>query len=393
MIFKAFTGISIMILWLLMGGGMSTTNTLSSYVPKNHQPEYSTGYNGESGDEKIGIGLLLPKAPEKDPLAQAAKEGAELAVLVANQSGGYQGTPFDLHIRTADGLWGAGSKESVKFVYEDEVLAILTAVDGRNAHLAEQVATKSQIVQVATRATDETLSQAFVPWFFRIVPNDRQQAQVLIDEILHRQGIREVCLIHEDVYDQRKAAETFIKLSEKEGLNVREMIAQDSLVMQPFSPVISSVPKALVVSGTYDWAKPLLEKIKKTYQDIQIFGLLSMAADGKIGSEYTAEIEGGIFVASRFCYTTSGQAFKKSFIEKYGHMPSPAASFAFDGASLLIEAIRLAGPEREKIREELTQIKFTPGITGPIEFDEHGNRIAPVFMIRMIKGHPVILHP
>ena len=123
--------------------------------------------------DKLKIGLLLQTSPEKDLLSMSAMQGAELAVEIANAYGGYKGDSFEIVVRTADGLWGAGSKASVDFVHDDNVLAIVTAVDGRNAHLAEQVASKSQVVQIATRATEETLSQAYVPWFFRIVPNIR----------------------------------------------------------------------------------------------------------------------------------------------------------------------------------------------------------------------------
>ncbi len=68
-------------------------------------------------------------------------------------------------------------------VFEDEVVAIMGSLDGRNAHLAEQVATKTRIAFLSSWATDMTLSQAFVPWYFRCIPNDQQQASSLIEEI------------------------------------------------------------------------------------------------------------------------------------------------------------------------------------------------------------------
>ena len=105
-------------------------------------------------------------------------------------------------------------------VHEDEVAAIVTAVDGRNAHLAEQVSAKSHVVQVATRATEETLSQAYVPWFFRIVPNDRQQAEALINEVYNKQGFSKVHLLYEEEYDYSSGAKTFKKLIEKSGLKL-----------------------------------------------------------------------------------------------------------------------------------------------------------------------------
>lgn len=394
MVYQANTGYAILVFWILTGGPMSMNPAPSTcQVQKKHNLEIQELNPDSYQTDEIRIGLLLPESPEMDPLALAAKEGAELAVQMANKNGGYHGNSYKLVIRTADGLWGAGSKESVKFVYDDEVAAIITAVDGRNAHLAEQVATKAQVVQIATRATDETLSQAFVPWFFRVIPDDRQQARALIDEIFSNHGICEIGLIYEDFYDHRMAAETFSKIAENKGLKIHEMVVHNQKGTDPLSLDIDGSMKALVVSGTFEWAKPVLEEIKKSLPEIQVYGLLHMTADGKIGAGFSSGVEGGIFVASQFCYTTPGQDFKKAYTDQYGYIPSPAASFTYDGTNLLIEAIRQTGPDREKIRDVISKIRYTQGATGPIEFDKHGNRISPVFMVRMIKGHPVILHP
>ncbi|MBS0000901.1 MAG: ABC transporter substrate-binding protein [Cyclobacteriaceae bacterium] len=344
-------------------------------------------------DDDIKIGLLLPVSPDKDYLAQAAQEGAELAVFLANQQGGYQGHPFRLIIRTADGLWGAGSKESVDFVHEDQVVALVTAVDGRNAHLAEQVAVKSHVVQLSTRATDETLSQAFVPWFFRIVPNDKQQAETLIGEIYRIRGLQKVYVAHEDGYDHKMGAGSFEKTVKKEGLKLEGVFKFGPSGIDAGNFPIMNDAEALVIFGSFDSAQPFLEEIRGSYPDIQVFGSLSMTSDGRICSGFSGGCDGGIFISSRFCYTTPGKKFKDLFIEKYGHMPNPAASYAYDGTNLIIEAVRTAGPDREKIRDVLKDIKFESGATGMIEFDPSGNRISPVFLIKMIKGHPVILHP
>jgi branched-chain amino acid transport system substrate-binding protein len=374
-------------------GGMVDKKAPAASGMHGAESGYSKKENSGKKIAEVKIGLLLPDSPDLDPLALAALQGAELAVSLANQSGGYQGTFFKLITRTADGLWGAGSKESVKFVYEDEVVAIMTALDGRNAHLAEQVATKSHVVQLATRATDETLSQAFVPWFFRIVPNDKQQAQALIDEIYREQDLHHVILVYEDIYDHRMAAETFKRMTEKNGFELNDMKAYSLSGSEAILSNLNADVEALIIAGSFDLARSLLDDIKKSFPEIQVFGMLSMTVDGRIGAGFSSGSEGGIFIGSRFCYTTRGQDFKNKFIEKYDHMPNPAASYAFDGTNLILEAIRMVGVDREKIRDALKEMKYQDGVTGPIEFDEYGNRISPVFMVRMIKGHPVILHP
>jgi branched-chain amino acid transport system substrate-binding protein len=343
--------------------------------------------------EKVKIGLLIPVPPEKDILAKSALQGAKLAIRQANQNGGYNGQLFELVVRTADGLWGAGSKESVKLVHEDQVVAIVTAVDGRNAHLAEQVAAKSHIVQVATRATEETLSQAYVPWFFRIVPNDRQQGLALIEKIYENNDFSKVHLLFEEAYDHSSGAKTFKKLAKKNGFKISGETVFSNSGSGDLKVKLKNDMEALIVFGSFRAAKPYLDDIRKDHPSLPVFGSLAMTADGLIGAEYTEGCENGIFVSSKFCFTTPGQKFKDAYKENYQQMPNPAASYAYDGVNLIIEAIKKAGSDREKIRDVLKEIKYTEAATGQIQFDENGNRKSPVFMIRMIKGHPVILNP
>lgn len=342
--------------------------------------------------DKIKIGLLLQTSPEKDILSRSAMQGAELAVEIANAHRGYEGDSFEIVVRTADGLWGAGSKASVDFVHDDNVLAIVTAVDGRNAHLAEQVASKSQVVQIATRATEETLSQAYVPWFFRIVPNDRQQADALIDEIYLQQEINYVHLLYEEGYDYENGADSFKKRLKKRGFKLYGQSTYSSS-KKDFNADIKENTEALIVFGSFQSAQPILDMILDKNPEIQVFGSLNMTSDGLIGSKYTLGCEGGIFVSSKFCFTTPGQRFKNNFMKKFDAMPNPSASYAFDGINLIIEAVQKAGPDRLGIKDALKSIDYKEAATGPIRFDDSGNRISPVFFIRLVKGHPVLLNP
>jgi branched-chain amino acid transport system substrate-binding protein len=357
----------------------------------------STSRKSESlkteNSNEIRIGLLLPAQPRDDLLARSAFQGAELAIRQANRDGGYNGRPFKLITRIADGLWGAGSKESVSFVHEDQVLAIVTSVDGRNAHLVEQVVAKSQVVQLATRATEETLSQAYIPWFFRIVPNDVQQAEALIEEIFNKQGCTEVHLIYEEGYDHYSAARSFIKEIEKKGFALSGKSVYLPSENEDFDTGLKENTEAVIVFGSFENARLIIDRIKLDIPSVKVFGTLAMTSDGLIGSEYADGCEGGTFISSKFCFTTPGQAFKDTYLKKYNQMPNPAASYAYDGINLIIEAVHMAGPDSKRIRDVLKGINYTRGVTGLIRFDENGNRINPVFFVRIIKGHPVLLNP
>jgi branched-chain amino acid transport system substrate-binding protein len=69
-------------------------------------------------------------------------------------------------------------------------------------------------------------------------------------------------------------------------------------------------------------------------------------------------------------------------------MPGAVAAYAFDGMNLIIEAIRNAGPDRDNIQKSLAKIYYE-GVTGPIQFDDKGNRVGTARLMEIKNGHPV----
>ncbi len=134
--------------------------------------------------EFIPLGLLVNNHNE-----QQAGFAARLAINKINDKGGINGKPLKLITRSVEGFWGAGSGEVVDLVFNEKVMAILGSIDGRNSHLAEQVIAKTQVLYISAWASDPSLSKAYVPWYFSIVPTDDQQTALLLDEVLCKKGI------------------------------------------------------------------------------------------------------------------------------------------------------------------------------------------------------------
>jgi branched-chain amino acid transport system substrate-binding protein len=75
----------------------------------------------------------------------------------------------------------------------------------------------------------------------------------------------------------------------------------------------------------------------------------------------------------------------KDFLENYnkqgyGNPPEAYGPFAYAAASLLMDAVEKAGPDRKKIIAQLSpqQVKDKDSIVGKITFDEHGQNTVPV---------------
>lgn len=345
--------------------------------------------------DTIKIGLLIP---DKETLA--AKHGAELAIRKANEKGGCSGIPFQLIVRSTEGPWGTGSTESVSLVFDDEVLAIMGSLDGRNAHLAEQVATKTKLVFLSAWSTDMTLSKAFVPWYFRCLPNDRQQAISLIQEVYIKRKIKNVAIIGTDNNDSQIAVNTFVKIAKLMNVKPPEQFLYD-VSDRNYQEILTEIKKnsieAILLFGKPAFASEIIPLFQQYNIKQPVFGSLSILDDQKASSPDWSILEDVIMISSNQWFTGKGIAFQKEFQKEYGYQPGPAAAYAYDGINVIVEAIRNAKPhrnsildDREKIIDVFSKTNYS-GITGGIQFDENGNRAGKVGLMRISDGKPVVI--
>ena len=337
----------------------------------------------------INIGLLVP-----EPDAVAAKHGAELAIRQANSNGGYSGLPFHLIFHSVEGPWGTGSKLSVKLVFEDEVVALMGSLDGRNAHLVEQVATKSRVLFLSTWATEITLSQAFVPWYFRCVPNDDQQAIALIREIYKKRKIANVAIIGTEDFDSRVAAASFIRIADSMKIATpRQFVYRSS--MQDFQPALDEINKydieAVILFGKPALASAIIPVLQQMNINLTVYSSLTIMDDQKAISPDWDILEGIILVSSGYWFTEKGIAFQKAFQEAFGYQPGSSAAYAYDGANLIIEFVKKYGPDRNKMINLFAEINYKTGVTGEIRFDNDGNRVGIPGLITVKNGKPVMI--
>ncbi len=342
----------------------------------------------------INIGLMISEYASKSELSRAAIQGAELAIMQANLSfGGYNGIPFNLVTRSCDGPWGIGSKETVNLIYEDSVCAIIASLNGRNAHLVEQVATKAHIVMLSSRATDPTLSQAFVPWYFRIVPNDIQQANTLVEKIVTKKNLNNITAISDNGYDGKLASDNFIKQIMNKGYCKPTQLLYDYL-KPDFKTLLDQIENTgvqnIILFGKPETAHYLMQKMNERKLKLNIFSSLSILGEEETLNKSLRYFENMVMISSNHWFTPEGKKFQKHYQNKYGYQAGAIAAYAYDGANLIIEAILKNGVDRELIRDYLAKIKYQ-GVTGLIQFDDKGNRKGNPNLMQIQNGIPAII--
>lgn len=357
---------------------------------------FQENINSKTDDKKsIRIGLLIP-----DEHLVAAKHGAQLALQKANENGGFESVPFELIVKSTAGLWGTSSKKSVSLVFDDEVLVIMGALDGRNAHLAEQVAAKTKLVYLSAWATEMSLSNAYVPWYFRVIPNDKQQAAALIKEIYYNRKLKKIALIGTDKNDSELALRTFVQEIKKSGSNIPSQFKisfSDEKSFEKLPNFNHEKFEAVVLIGDHEFASEIIPFIKNQNNKIPLFATLSTTDNQQANSINWKLFENITVVASGYWFTEKGKVFRNEFQKKFGYEPVPAAAYAFDGMNAIIEAVKMARPalndvidDRDKIIIAFSELNLKNAITGDIQFGKNGNRIGNAELMKIKDGKPVL---
>lgn len=346
-----------------------------------HQQQHPAEHPSENGH--IAIGLLLPDHSHTNVIG-----AAELAIERANRAGGYNSREFKLVIRTAEGFWGAGSKESVNLVYEDHVRAIIGSLDGRNGHLAEQVATKSHLTYMETFATEPTLSQAFVPWFMRVVPNDNQQSAAILNQI-GREGGGTIGILSTEEYDTRYAVRSLTKAVAQETGMVPLVLDLDSRTIdqrEVIEEILSSEIEHLVVPFDADYLEDLIIALREAKPVLRIYGTLHFTMGTENRNTRWDSYENVYMVAPGTKFNKTGNEFRESYKKMFGSLPDSHSVYMYDAVNLVINAIHQAGTNREAITNYLSESEYSRGATGSISFDDLGNRQSVPSLILIKNG-------
>jgi branched-chain amino acid transport system substrate-binding protein len=341
---------------------------------------------GNDTVKSIKIGLLIP-----DNNSFAARQGAEMAIRTANEKGGFNGKPFQMVIRSMEGPWGTGSKQAVNLIFDENVCAILGSHDGRNAHLVEQVSTKARIVFLSAWASDPTLAQAFVPWYFSCVPTDLQQSDAFINEIYFKRKLRRIATVSDKGYDSKLAVESLTKKIKAAGqippLNIY-YDSSDLAYNEPLMKISKTGIEGIILFGKPSASLKFMELMEKKKMKQPVFGAISLLDEDESSMKEQEDFHNVTLFVSGNWTSLKGIAFRKEYKRLYGNVPGSVAAYSYDGMSLLIEAVRRAGTDRENIQKWLTKARFD-GVTGPIQFDSKGKLIGTAKLMELKDGVPV----
>ncbi|MCD4709814.1 MAG: ABC transporter substrate-binding protein, partial [Bacteroidales bacterium] len=271
--------------------------------------------------------------------------------------------------------------------------AIIGSLDGRNGHLAEQVATKSHLTYIETFATEPTLSQAFVPWFMRVVPNDNQQSAAILNQI-GKEGGGTIGILSTEAYDTRYAVKSLTKAVVRETGIAPLVLDLETMTMnqrEVIEKILNSEIEHLVIPFDADYLQDFIISLREVKPALKIYGTLHFTMGAENRNPHWDSYENVYMIAPGTMFNKTGNEFRESYRKMFGSLPDSRSAYMYDAVNLVINAIHQAGTDRETITDYLSESEYSRGATGNISFDDLGNRQSIPSLILIKNGVPQLI--
>lgn len=343
-----------------------------------------------SGLTEVRLGFVGPIEGSRDArLGTRMLQGATLALEESNAEGGLDGLPFTLIVRNDLGLWGASSNVLVE-LHDAGVWATMGSIDGANTHIMLRVALKLDMPLVVTADTDPTFTETRIPWAIRVIGDDRQSGYALALQIHDVMGYSRVAVLRENNRYGRVGTAEFKDAMKRLGAPiVLEMRYErgDTTFAAQLDRIRRVDPDAVLLWGDAEEAGVVVRQMREMGMHQAIFG------SDRLVSEEFLRIGGraaeGVVATYPYNPTRADPIlgdFNRRYRERFDEEPESFAAHAYDGMKIMIEAVRRAGMNRVRIRDELTGLRSYRGVTGEIILDERWDDVGPIWMAEVRDG-------
>ncbi|MDP9238863.1 MAG: branched-chain amino acid ABC transporter substrate-binding protein [Chloroflexota bacterium] len=331
--------------------------------------------------EPIIIGVSAALGGDQSNLGNDIADAAELAVI--DRGGSLRGHPLEIR-RMDDGCTDAEKAVAVarSFAKLSGLAGIIGPMCTTGAQAADGAYEGAHVVHILPAATRSDLSQQGERYLFRTAWRDDAQAAVQAGYGINDLGAKSVVLIDDGDPYGKTLADAFSGFFQAAGGRVlsRERVQRGTTDFSGIARQVKSADPPLVV---FEGLNPEGALTLKALRASGFTGKF-IAPDGVLNAQVLAAAgasgaDGAILTGGAM----PDPAFVGRFHDRFGRNPStPFVLQSHDAVSMLIDAIDAEATEhsdgtlvidREQLAAKLRSERFT-GVTGTIQFDEHGDR-------------------
>jgi ABC-type branched-subunit amino acid transport system substrate-binding protein len=370
----------------LLLAGPAVCQEVTSPLPYRKAGQQPLDFRGPGREDpepdvpEVALGWFGPSDPD-DPGLGEPWRGATLALEQENAAGGYHGKPLRLLPVWSEKPWQAAITDLTRLVYERGLWAILGGVDGATTHLAVQTALKSRILLLTPGSSDTTTDAANVPWLFSLPPSDEAQVLVILGALAKASRGGPYAIAAATDHDSH-AALAVVRRVLREGRLAPTVIvdfaARDADLPALARQLVEGPPGAILVLAPAPLAGRLVAAIRTVGFSGPILGGMALAtnafrrAAGRAAEDVRAPFPAQIGPGWR--------PFAVSYEGRWGEAPDQAAAHAYDAVRLVTAAVRRAGLNRARIRDEVRAIAPWTGAASVVRWNNQGRNESTLVM-------------
>jgi branched-chain amino acid transport system substrate-binding protein len=367
----------------------------------------------------LGLAASQAQAAEKPPLkigallavtGPAAFLGApesrtlEMLVEELNAKGGVDGRKIQLVVKDTGGNPEKAVSFAKQLIEEEQVFAIIgPATSGETLQikaLVEEAKTLLISCAAAEKIVDPVASHVF-----NVAPKDRYAAEMIAQQ-MKKMGIKKVGLLSSNTGFGKAGKEQVEKVLPAAGLEIAANEVYDKAATDLTAEVTKL--KAAGVQAILNWSiEPAQAIVIKNARQIGLTVPI-FQSHGFANIQYAktagAAAEGVMFPASRIVVADQlpakhpqkpvVTAYKKSYEAKYKEDVSTFGGHAWDALHILVQAVKQAGLDREKVRAAIEGTKGYVGTAGVFNYsatDHNGLALDAFAMLTVKDGKFVML--
>lgn len=350
-----------------------------------------SGCGNGSGDssDTIKIGWYGPLTGYAATDGTNSFKGAQLAIDKVNTAGGIDGKKLKLVAEDDQGKPEEAIKAVQKLINKDQVTAIIDGAYSGSSKTAAVKVQEAKVPMVVAIATHPDITKGG-KYINRVIYTGPVQGEVMAEYAVNDLQKKNIAVLYVEAdYGTSIFGAFKTKLEALQG----KIVYANSFKFgdKDFSSLLTTVkmnkPDALYIVGYYNEAAAIANQVKEVGLDIPLLGVDGLDTPKYV--ELTKNNAEGTVLTTSF-YLKDARPVVTEFVSEWtaAHKEDPGmvASQSYDAALVIIESIKKAGTDREKLADAISETKGLEGTSGSISFAIDHEVVKPVILVQVKDG-------
>lgn len=339
---------------------------------------------GETTSKTVEIGAILPLTGDGAKYGEEARNGIELALEEIGKD--KMRVVYEDDLGTSSGAVSAFNKLTAT----NKVPAIIGPMYSSTALAIAPLAERKQVVVLSPSASSPALTTAG-DYFFRNWPSDIFEGGEMARYARKELGLTRVAILAVNLDYGAGLTNVFRIIFEAEGGTVTTVESYDQGATDfrtQLTKIVATNPEAVYLPGYYAEIGLALRQARELGIRTRFFS--SVGFDNPKVLEIAGNAAEGVVFARPYYDPESSDPIVKNFVssftKKYRSPPGVYAAHAYEALRIMHKAIESGGKTADDIKRALYQIKDFSGVTGLTTFDNNGDVIKPIQIMKVENG-------